>query len=180
MVARAIHNIALVGFMGTGKTTLGHMLAHQLHFHFLDTDHLIETRAGMPITEIFATRGEAAFREMEQGVMGELAALRRHIISTGGGLGANAEHLAALKTHSLTVCLWASPETIYERTRHNSQRPLLRGENPLGRIRALLAEREAVYRRADLLVSTELRPQREVASHVVHEFHIAQRHPPRA
>jgi shikimate kinase len=85
-------------------------------------------------------------------------------------LGAHAEHLASLKQHSLTVCLWASPETIYERVRHSSHRPLLNHADPPARIRELLARREDVYRQADLLIGTEQRSVKEVAHQIIIHF----------
>jgi shikimate kinase len=167
---RVIHNLALIGFMGTGKSSVGRALAAHFNFEFLDTDDLIVQRAGKPITDIFAQDGEPAFREFERQIVADLA--RRHdcVISTGGGLGANAEHLTALKQHALTICLWASPETIFERVKHSSHRPLLNHTDPLGRIRELLAQREGVYKQADLLIGTELRQIKEVVHQIVIHF----------
>jgi shikimate kinase len=89
-------------------------------------------------------------------------------------LPADEANLASLKMHALVVCLWASPETIWERVRDHEHRPLLNEPDPLGRIRQLLAEREAFYRQADVLLNTGMRSVREVAQHVVHQFHMAQ------
>ncbi|MEI9865443.1 MAG: shikimate kinase [Limisphaerales bacterium] len=101
---------------------------------------------------------------MEETVVKELANRKRTVISTGGGLPANAENLASLKTHSLVVCLWSSPEKIWERVRHQSHRPLLHDKNPQAKIRELLAIREPFYKQADVLLNTDLRSLREVAS----------------
>jgi shikimate kinase len=168
--AREFRNIALIGFMGTGKSSVGRLLAHLLHFQFVDTDELIEARAGKRITEIFAQDGEPAFRELERQVVAELSSLKETVIATGGGLGANADNLASLKAHALVACLWATPETIYERVRHHTHRPLLQGPDPKGRIKELLAQREPFYRQADVLVNTGLRPMKEVAQQILHEF----------
>lgn len=170
-IARQIHNIALIGFMGTGKSSVGQLAAAQLHFTFLDTDHVIEARAGKTISEIFAEQGEPAFRELENKIVGELVARTKTVIATGGGLPVNPENLASLKAHSLVVCLWASPEKIWERVRNQSHRPLLTEADPLGKIRCLLAEREPYYRQADVLLNTEVRSLRDVAQQVVHQFH---------
>ena len=170
---RQIRNIALIGFMGTGKSSVGRLLAEQLHFQFLDTDELIESRAGKSVAAIFAAEGEAAFRELERSVVAELASRKRTIISAGGGLGANPENLASLKHHALVVCLWASPEKIWERVRGQSHRPLLQGPDPLGKIRQLLADRGPTYKLADVLLNTEVRSLREVAQQVLHQFRIA-------
>src|SRR2546426_1872524 len=101
--------------MGTGKSSVGRMAATHLHFRFVDTDELIESRAGRSIAEIFVQAGEEVFRGIEKQVVAELAKLQRTVISTGGGLAANNENMANLKTHALIVCLWASPEVIWER-----------------------------------------------------------------
>ena len=168
--SRDIRNLALVGFMGTGKSSVGRALAAHFNFDFIDSDELIVQRAGKPITDIFALDGEPAFRELEQQIVTELAGRTGCVISTGGGLGANAGLLALLKQHSLTVCLWASPETIFDRVKHSSHRPLLNHADPLARIRELLAQREAVYKQADLLIGTELRSIKEVAHQIIIHF----------
>jgi shikimate kinase len=145
-----------------------------LHFTFLDTDTVIESRAGKPITDIFAQDGEPVFREYERRLVEELGAQSKMVFSTGGGLPINPVNLANLKTHSLVVCLWASPETIFERVRHQTHRPLLHDPDPLAKIRQLLGVREPHYRQADVLLSTELRSIKEVAQQVIHQLHMAQ------
>lgn len=178
--ARHIRNLALVGFMGTGKSSVGRLVASELGFHFLDTDELIEGSAGQRISEIFAREGETVFRERERNLVDALAKEDRAVISTGGGLVVNPLNLASLKTHALVVCLWASPEMIWQRTRHQSHRPLLHGEDPLAKIRQLLAEREPSYRQADVLVNTDIRSVKEVAQQVLHQFHRARSDPPQS
>jgi shikimate kinase len=168
--SRDIRNLALIGFMGTGKSSVGRVLAAHFNFEMLDTDELIVQRAGRSITDIFEHEGEAIFRELEKQVVTELRSRSGCVISTGGGLGAHSEHLAALKEHSLTVCLWATPETIYERVRHSSHRPLLNHPDPQARIRELLGEREGVYKQADLLIGTEQRNIKEVAHQIIIHF----------
>ncbi len=122
---RAIHNLALVGFMGTGKSSVGQLVAAQLHFRFADTDELIEARSGKTISAIFAQEGEPKFRDHERAVVDELRNVRRTVIATGGGLVTHEDNLNSLKTHALVICLWASPDTIWERVRHQTHRPLL-------------------------------------------------------
>ena len=156
--------------MGTGKSSVGQLVAAHFHFSFLDTDHEIETRVGKSIPEIFAQDGEPAFRALEQNLVQELSSRTQHVISTGGGLPINPANLASLKTHALVVCLWAAPETIWERVRHQTHRPLLHDPDPLEKIRTLLAAREPYYRQADVLVNTELRSTKDVALHVIHNF----------
>jgi shikimate kinase len=172
---RQLHNLALIGFMGAGKSAVGQLVAAQLHFTFLDTDDVIEARAGKSVSDIFAQDGEPAFRQWEQRIVGELASRRRTIISTGGGLPTREENLVSLKTHALVICLWASPEVLWHRVRGQHHRPLVKGPDPLAKMRELLASREPWYRQADVLVNTELRSVREVAQHVIHQFHLARR-----
>jgi shikimate kinase len=171
--SRKIQNIALIGFMGTGKSSVGQIVAGQLHFTFLDTDHVIESRAGKSISDIFAQEGEPVFRELESKIVGELVTRNKTVISTGGGLPANPDNLASLKTHSLVVCLWASPEKIWERVGSQTHRPLLNEPDPLAKIRTLLAAREPFYRQADVLLNTEMRSLKDVAQQVIHQFHMA-------
>ncbi|HWX18658.1 MAG TPA: shikimate kinase [Candidatus Binatia bacterium] len=172
--ARGIQNLALIGFMGTGKSCVGRIAAQALHFTFLDTDQVIEAWAGKTIADIFQLEGEPAFREWERRIVEDLSHRKKTVIATGGGLPANEANLASLKTHSFVVCLWASPETIYERVRGHSHRPLLNETDPLAKIRDLLVVREPYYRQADALVNTERRNLREVAAQVMHQFHLAQ------
>jgi shikimate kinase len=173
LTARQISNISLIGFMGTGKSSVGRLVAEMLHFTFLDTDHVIESRAGKSISLIFEQQGEPAFRSLERGIVEELTRRTRTVIATGGGLPVNEANLASLKTHSLVVCLWDSPEQIFERVRGQSHRPVLNHEQPMEKIRQLLSERAPYYKQADVLVNTELRPLREVALQVVHQFRMA-------
>jgi shikimate kinase len=172
--SRNIQNLALIGFMGTGKSSVGRIVADTLHFTFLDTDEIIESRTGMSINEIFAQKGEPQFRQLEQLVVEELATKTKTVIATGGGLAVHGDNLAKLKSHSLTVCLWSSPERIYEHVRNQSHRPLLKDPNPVAKIRQLLTARKPFYRQADVLVNTERRSAREVAQQVIHQFQLAQ------
>jgi shikimate kinase len=171
---RRITNIALIGFMGTGKSSVGRQVASVLHFTFLDTDQVIEARAGKPITAIFEQDGEPAFREWERRVVEELALREKTVIATGGGLPAGPGNLPSLKNHALVVCLWASAETVFERVKGHNHRPLLNEPQPMEKIRSLLSARESFYRQADVLVNTEMRTVQEVAAQVVHQFHMAQ------
>src|ERR1700690_2067418 len=120
---RHLVNLALIGFMGTGKSSVGRLVAEQLHFDYLDTDELIQSRANRTITDIFDADGEAAFRKLEHQLVTELAARKPTAISTGGGSPANPNNLTSLKTHAPVVCLWASPEKIWDRVRTQTHRP---------------------------------------------------------
>jgi shikimate kinase len=161
--------------MGSGKTSVGRALAELLSFHFVDTDELIEARAHKRITRIFEEDGEPAFRTLEAEVVHELAQERDQMISTGGGLPTTQSNLDSLKSHALVVCLWASADKIFERVRSQTHRPLLNTPDPLARIRELLKERTPYYKQADVLVTTEGRPIREVAQQVATQFHMARK-----
>jgi len=151
------------------------MVAAQLRFDFLDTDQLIETRTGKRISDIFAQSGEEGFRQIENQIVAELATMRRTVFATGGGLGANREHLASLKEHALIVCLWAAPEVIWQRVRTQTHRPLLQGPDAMTKVRELLEARGPVYRQADILIGTGMRSIKEVAFQVRHSFEEARR-----
>lgn len=169
---RHIVNLALIGFMGAGKTSVGRLVAEQLHFDYLDTDELIVSRTGRSISEIFKTDGEPAFRALERQVVVELVERTKTLVSTGGGLPVNPANLTSLKTHALVVCLWASPDKIWERVKNQSHRPLLHAPDPQKKVRDLLAAREPFYKQADVLVNTDIRSVREVAQQVVHQFRL--------
>jgi shikimate kinase len=171
--ARLIQNLALIGFMGTGKSSVGRLVAQSLHFTYLDTDQVVESRAHKTVSEIFRDDGEPAFRQWEKLIVEELTRRNKTVISTGGGLPVDQLNMDSLKTHALVVCLWASPETIHERVRGHNHRPLLAEPDPLEKIRQLLSSRERFYRQADVLVNTERRSPREVAVQVIHQFHMA-------
>ncbi len=170
---RHIVNIALIGFMGTGKTSVGRLVAEQLHFDYLDTDEMIQIRNRPHHHGHFQKRRRTSFSRAGRKNREELADRRKTVIATGGGLPANPKNLASLKTHALVVCLWASPEKIWERVQKPVHRPLLHDANPQAKIRELLAAREPFYKQADVLLNTELRSVREVAQQVVHQFRLA-------
>jgi len=174
-IGRQPANLALIGFMGTGKTSVGRLVADNLGFEFLDTDELIQSHTGRTIADIFAKDGEPAFRALEKQVIQEISTRAKTVIATGGGLPTNAENLAVLKSFALVVCLWASPEKIWERVRHQSHRPLLHDANPQKKIRELLAVREPFYKQADVLINTDLRSVREAAQQITLQFKLATR-----
>ena len=149
------NNIYLVGMMGAGKTTVGRLLARRLKLPFIDSDKEIESRCGVKIPLIFEIEGEGGFRSREAQVLAELTALEGVVLGTGGGaalLEENRNHLAATGT---VIYLRARPEDLYERVRHDRNRPLLATGDPLGRLRELYVERDPLYRSiADLTVDT--------------------------
>lgn len=159
--------------MGAGKTTVGRIVAEQLHFEYLDTDELIQTHTGRTIADIFSKDGEPAFRALEARVVEELTLRKKTVICTGGGLPMNPDNLASLKTHALVICLWASLEKIWERVRNQSHRPLLHDPDPQKKIAELLAAREPFYKQADVLINTDIRSLREVAVQVTLQYRLA-------
>lgn len=149
-------NIILTGFMGSGKTTVGNLLARQLEYDFVDTDQLIEQRAGMTVQELFRTKGEAAFREMEAAVARELGAKEGMVVSTGGRLMLDPGNAKALGDTGRVFCLVATPEEIFKRVSMDggTKRPLLATANPMDRIIDLMQEREAGYGQFSQLFTT--------------------------
>lgn len=147
-----MENIILIGFMGSGKTEVGKRLAERLSYTFVDTDDVIEKKVGKSISDIFDEYGEDYFRDLETEVVKELSGIRRHVISTGGGIVINRDNILNLKQMGLVVWLKASPGTIYERVRYGSQRPLLKVDKPLEEIKRLLELREPLYAEADISI----------------------------
>jgi shikimate kinase len=154
--------------MGTGKTTVGRLVAHRIGFKCVDSDHEIERGAGKPIAEIFSGDGEEAFRAMERRFVEAGHATERLVVACGGGLVVQAGMLELLSTKGVVVCLHASIETILSRTgRHAKTRPLLDVDDPDRKARALFAEREPIYRSAGTVILTDSRPLSEIVGHVV-------------
>ena len=160
-------NLYLVGFMGTGKTTIGRAVAQKLGFGLLDSDHEIERLQGKTIPAIFAQEGEAAFRAMERAFVEHGHPAQRSVVSCGGGLVVQPGMLERLKARGVVVCLHASIETILARTARQRNRPVLAVEDPEARVRALYAQREPIYLRSGTLILTDSRPLHDITSHVI-------------
>lgn len=159
-------NLYLVGFMGTGKSTVGRGVARRIGFRLLDSDHEIERIQGRALPEIFARDGEAAFRVMEREFIENGHPAERTIVACGGGLVVQPGMLALLQSKGAVICLHASLETVLERTQRHRNRPLLEVEDPMARIRELYAQREAIYKRSGSLVLTDGRPLNDIVAHV--------------
>ena len=139
-------NLAITGFMGTGKSAVGKLVAQKLGWQFFDIDAIIEEETGIKISEIFAKKGEPYFRELETRAVKLLAVLDKAVISCGGGIVLKAENMDELEKNGRVVCLTASPEKILQRTK-GSTRPLLAVKDPLSKIKELLESREQYYKR---------------------------------
>ena len=160
-------NLYLVGFMGTGKSAVGRRIAHQLGMRFVDMDREIEYGSQKTIGEIFAEDGEEHFRMLERRYVESGHPMGGCVVSCGGGLVVQPGMIECLQEKGVVICLFASPETILERTSGNLKRPLLNVEEPEKEIRQLLKERETVYCSAGTCISTENRSIQEVADHAL-------------
>ncbi|HYM68625.1 MAG TPA: shikimate kinase, partial [bacterium] len=156
------HNVVLIGFMGTGKTLVGRALASRLGRPFVDTDVLIEERAGRPIRRIFAEDGEAAFRRLESEVVAAVGEREGTVIATGGGVVLSPGNMAHLRRNGMIVGLRAEPSAILARVGGGADRPLL-GADPEASVRRLLAERGLLYHDADLVLDTSAVSAEEAA-----------------
>ena len=139
-------NIVLIGFMGSGKTSIGRLVAQRLGFQFIDTDAVIVEQAGMQVPEIFERHGEAWFREQETAALrSRLSILNRTVISTGGGIVTRQENHALLRELGFVVWLTASEDVIFERVSRNKKRPLLQTADPRQTVHTLLKVRQPHY-----------------------------------
>lgn len=160
-------NISLIGLMGSGKSTVGAILAEKLNLESVDIDTKIEAKIGMEISEIFGQKGEDFFREAESEVLRDLATKSGQVISTGGGAVQNEENLKILKENSTVIYLKTSPEVLFERIKTDTSRPLLQNENPLKTLRELLKKREPQYQKADIIVITDDKTINEIVNEIL-------------
>lgn len=149
-----MENIILIGYMGSGKTTIGKNLAKKKKYIFVDTDEMIVEQQRRSINEIFAIDGEQMFRDMETALLRQLIVEKKEhmVISTGGGMPLRAENRQLLTILGKVVYLKASPKTIYDRIKGDTTRPLLQCENPIKRIEEMIAAREPLYEQAATIV----------------------------
>ena len=161
-------NIILIGFMGTGKSTIGRNLSRTFGYPLIDTDQLIVEQEGCPIPELFAQKGEESFRALETKVLQSLAKYSGHIIATGGGIIGRPENRRLLRELGYVVWLVANPQEILARTSRNSNRPLLNTANPQETIRKLLEARTPLYREtAHLAIETDQLSFDEVTTGII-------------
>ena len=164
-------NISLVGLMGAGKTTVGRQLAKRLGRKFYDSDHEIVERTGVPIPTIFEIEGEDGFRRREMQTIQELTAESGVVVATGGGAVLRQENRLRLHETGWVVYLDVPPLQLYERTKHDRNRPLLQVEDPLGRLESLYTQRDPLYREtAHLVVNGGMLLAAGIVNHLVKEF----------
>lgn len=162
--------ISLIGFMGTGKTTIGKHLAKALGYEFVDVDRYIEEREGRTIREIFADQGEETFRQLETQALNEILAKDHLVISTGGGIVLRRENRDLLLKHSFVVSLKASPRNLYFRLKESTTRPLLQGPHPERTIRHLMHKRYPYYNQNHISVDTDRYNVEQCVALIVENF----------
>lgn len=160
-------NVALVGFMGTGKTTIGRLLAKKLNLQFVDTDDLIEKTHSKTIPEIFLQSGENVFRQTESDVIKSVSEQKGQIIATGGGAIVKEENFLFLQSTSHIICLQAQPKSILKRVEKNNNRPLLDNKDKLKEINDLLNKRQDCYNKAHFFVSTDIHSCEQVVEKII-------------
>jgi shikimate kinase len=162
----AFPGVVLVGFMGSGKSSVGRELARRFRAPFVDVDERIESAAGCRIRDLFGREGEPAFRVREKAALREVLSVRGCVVATGGGAFADEENRVLLRSYAPVVYLEAAVETLLERLAGDLGRPLLRGGDREEVVRELLSRREPGYRTADVTVRTDGRTVEDVAGQV--------------
>lgn len=167
-----MRNIVLIGFMGSGKTTIGRALEKKTHITLVDTDELIEKAEGYKISEIFANKGEEYFRKCESEILKKLISEdETKIISTGGGIVVKAENISLLKQLGKVFYLRIKPETVVKRLEGDRTRPLLAGEDKLIKAGRLMAGRRELYEKAsDKIIDVDELLEEEILEEVLKEF----------
>ncbi|MFW5976873.1 MAG: shikimate kinase [Bacillota bacterium] len=159
--------VSLVGFMGTGKSTVGSLLAEELNLPFLETDTLIEKELGQSIDQIFNQKGEVFFRKQETEILKKIIINKKDfVLSTGGGIVIKPENRNLLKANTSVILLKASPETIYNRVKNNTERPLLNIDNPLMKIKKLLKKRENYYNQFTPQIDTDNKSPKQIVHQI--------------
>lgn len=166
------HNIILIGFMGSGKTSVGELLAKRMSYHFKDTDRMIETKEQETINQIFNLKGEEYFRNLETGLIMDMQSVLHHtVLSTGGGMPIRAENRNLLKQLGFVVYLKASAETTVARLRKDKTRPLLQGEDLKEKVNRMLLERRSLYEKtAHKVIDTDDKNPEEITEHIMEAY----------
>jgi len=160
-------NVAITGMMGSGKSSVGRIVARTLRMRFVDTDEIIECVEKMSISDIFAKKGEPYFREVETRIVGEVSQGDNQVIACGGGVVLKQENVKQLRSRGVIVNLTASPDVLYGRTKQADTRPLLEVHDRLQELRRMLKEREQFYSDCDFRVKTDNLTQEQTASRII-------------
>lgn len=164
-------NIILVGPMGSGKSTIGKILANKLHREFRDSDHFIEQKTGVDIGRIFDIEGENGFRDRESNALIELLGHHSRVVATGGGSVLRKENQTLLISCGYIIFLDTTVNQQLQRLRRDKKRPLLQTDNPRRRLEALFEERRPIYLEiADLAVKTDRKSARKLASDIINQL----------
>lgn len=160
-------NIALIGLMGSGKSTVGALLATKLNLNFVDIDTEIEKKEKSTISEIFTEKGEAFFRELETQAIKDFSQKVNQVLSTGGGAVQKIENLNLLKQNFIVIYLKASPDVLFKRIENDTSRPLLEKFDPLKILKDLLKKRKENYQKADIIIDTDNKTTDEVLNEII-------------
>jgi len=164
-------NIILIGPMGSGKSTIGNIIARRLHREFQDSDHFIEERTGVDVARIFDVEGEQGFRDRESNALTELLSENNRVIATGGGSVLRRQNQQLLKQKGYIIFLDTTVNQQMQRLQRDKKRPLLQTENPRQRLESLLLERRPIYLDlADLAVKTDKRMARRLAADIINQL----------
>jgi shikimate kinase len=161
-------NIVLIGFMGTGKSSVGMRLAQRLKMKFVDMDREIEKITGLSVSDIFKRHGEIRFRSEEKLLVNRLASKNGLVIATGGGVVLDQENMEGLRRNGVIICLEATPTEIFQRVnRRKGTRPLLKKNTQVGDIEEMLQARESFYARADYRINTSDKNPEQISNEII-------------
>ena len=164
-------NIILIGFMGTGKTTIGKIVSERLNYKFVDTDDLIQEVCNMTIPDIFSQKGEQYFRDVEKAVIKQISNNYNTVIACGGGVVKNAKNIDNLKSNGVLICLTCDIEILYNRITSNIDRPLASGKSKED-ILKLMQEREKMYKVADEFIDTSNASEFDISDRIINIYEI--------
>jgi len=160
-------NIVLIGFMGTGKTTIGRKLAVRLGYHFVDTDHTIEREQNCRIAELFENKGVSYFRNLESSVLKRLSKVENTVVATGGGILVTPGNMDLIRKVGKSIHLKADFDEIFERVTRNKKRPLVQTEDPLKSVMELYDKRKHLYQQADITIDTKSLKMWNIVSKII-------------